>query len=503
VTTRTDNGTSEATDPFLGPNIEAEQAILAAMMLGIDNIRVARGLIQAKHFHRPDHARIFDAILAIADRDELADVVTVSAELQTRGVLEMVGGRARLGQIVEHVGAGENLKYHAKIVRERSVRKAARDAGRSLIESAQDVSTPIDEAIQKHRVGMRGIVEDQSAIERQAWMLQIKTLQETLETDFPVIESIIGNGILTQGSYGLFAGHSGLGKTYLTIQMMAAILAGEPFLGQPTQPCRIGLLEFEMPWQSMKARAMRYGHDLTRYGLGADLLCMPKGRWYFTERDVIERIVDWCGERCLKLLVPDPLNRIRQGDANDEQVAGELLDAIHEITERTGTTILAVSHVRKTPAGGAGGPRTSTTSLDSIKGPSRYVDDADTVFMIDEVIEGNERLTRFEWAKSRFGEKPAPVFLKRLSNGFFEQVDSPSVKMENQNDEVIEILRAAWTQGVRVAQLEAHFSVSQEKARRMLLRVHAAPRGSTRDRKYYHPDCVAELAPELPGMGDE
>ena len=489
--------TDERTDPFAGANINAEKAILASMLLGGDAVREARGLIQAKHFHRPDHARIFDAILAVADRDEAVNLIGVAAELQRRGVSEQVGGPFALSGILEHAGSTANLKTHAKLVRERAVRKAAREAGRSLIEAAQDPAVEIDQAIQKHRKRVRAVVEDHTAIQKQAWMEQILSLRDVLDTDFPAIESIIGSGILTRGSYGLFAGHSGLGKTYLTIQMMAAILKGEPFLGQRTSPCRIGLLEFEMPWQSMKARAKNFG-GLEEVGLGADLLCMPKGRWYFTDRDVIERVVDWCGERSLGLLIPDPLNRIRQGDANDEMVAGELLDAIHEITERTGTCILGVHHVRKVPSQGNQNARTSITSLDSIKGPSRYVDDADTVFMIDEVVDGGQRLVRFEWAKSRFGEKPAPVFLRRKGNGFFEEVNSPSLVRQTEEEAVAGMLQEAWTDGLRLETVMVKLSISIDRARRMVVRAGGVGRGTTKDRKYYPTECISELEPELP-----
>lgn len=483
-------------------SLEAERAILCAMMLSPGAIREVRGLVQVRHFYRQAHALIFEALLTFADRDQEPGSIELCDELRSRGRLEQVGGPSFVAGLTEAVGSTANLKPLAKIVREQAVRRAAAAQGLRLVEASRDHTHPIETALQEHRKGVREIVEEHTSVDRQAWMTQIMTLRELLQTEFEPIESIIGDGILTRGAYGQFAGHSSLGKTFLTIQMAAAIIAGEPFLGQHTNPQRVAMLEFEMPWQAMKARALRHGLDPDVLGSGIDFLCMPKGTWYFTQRDTIERIVDWCGERAVKMFIIDPLNRTRRGDASDPEVASEWLDAVHEIIERTGVTLLAVNHVRKSPSMGAGASRTTTASLDSIKGDSRYVDDADTVFILDEVLDGTERLIRFEWAKSRFGASPPYVYLKRNHTGFFDIVTSPTAKRNDDNDRMIQMLRDAWVDGLRLEQVQGEFSLpNTDKARRLILRVGGVAKGTTRDRKYYHPDCLDELEPELPGMG--
>jgi RecA-family ATPase len=503
VTHRGRNASPEdAPDPFTGPALDAERSILGAMLIGIEVAREARTLIQPRHFHRVEHRLAFEAMLAQVERDEEPSLISLSAELERRGELERCGGIAGLALLLEFGATAKNLGIHVTLVRERAVRASARDLGRSLTDAAQDVTVPIDEAIRAHRQKLRQAIEESQGSQRMAWMEQILTLKDVLETEFPLIESIIGNGLLTKGSYALFAGHSGLGKTYLTIQLMSQILKGGDWFGQKANPCRVGLLEFEMPWQSIKARAMKLGPELEPFGLGADVLCMPKGRWYLDDGEVREKIIDWCRERTLGLLVIDPLNRVRRGDANDEEVAAELLDSVHEITERTGTCVMLVSHVRKVPAAGTSGGRTSSATLDSIKGPSRYVDDADTVFLIDEVLDAGERLIRFEWAKTRFGEKLPPVYLRRLATGFFEQIRSPTVKRAESDDQLAIALRAAWTAGMRREDAEIILNVAPEAARRALARIHAVPRGPTKGRRFFHPDCLGELDPEM-SFGEE
>ena len=496
-----DTNTPEAHDALTLSSLDAERSILGAMIVDAEALGAARTLVQMKHFFRTTHALVFEALLAIGDRREPPSLVALSAELAARGRLEQVGGNMAIAGLLDAPAASENLPVFAKLVRERAVRRAAHAQGLRLVELSGDPTRPIETALHELRQAIRAVVEDHGAIDRRGWMSQIMDLRTLLSTDFEPIESIIGDGILTCGAYGQFAGHSSLGKTYLTIQMAAAIATGEPFLGQRTNPQRVAMLEFEMPWQAMKARAHRHGMDPNVIGLGIDFLCMPKGTWYFTERDTISRVVDWCGERAVRLFIVDPLNRTRRGDASDPDVASEWLDAVHEIIERTGVTLLAVNHVRKAPSMGAAAARTTTASLDSIKGDSRYVDDADTVFILDEVLDGTERLIRFEWAKSRFGAKPPHVYLRRNQTGFFDVVASPTARLQDDNDRMIQLLRDAWTEGLRLERVQAEFALpNTDKARRMVLRVGGIARGTTKDRKYYHPECLEELEPELPGM---
>lgn len=482
-------------------DLAAEQQLLGAMILSADALREARALLQGRHFYRQAHRLVFEALLAMADRGEEPDLVGLSEELRAHGRLEQVGGAVALARLVDLPAAASNLHVIARVVRERAVRRAAEAQGLRLIEASKDPTRPIAEQLQEHRKAVRAIVDDHGAIDRQAWMGQILTLRELLTTEFEPIPNIIGQGVLTQGAYAQFAGHSSLGKTFLTIQMAAAIVTGQEFLGQQTTtPGRVGMLEFEMPWQAMQARARNHGLDPDVIGLGIEFLCMPKGTWYLTDHDTIERIVDWCGTRALKLLFLDPVNRTRRGDASDPDVASDWLDAVHGIIERTGVTIVAVNHVRKTPSAGGRAVQTTTASLDSIKGDSRYVDDADTVFILDEVMDGAERLIRFEWAKCRFGAKPPHAFLRRNRTGFFDQVESPTTKKLELEDRAVQLLRDRWTEGVRVAEAMAELDLSLDKARRLLVRVGGVAKGSTTDRKYFHPECLGELEPDLPGM---
>ncbi len=101
--------------------IQAERAVLAAMMLGNEGIGRAVESIGERPFYRISHQKIFDAIVQLYHRSEPADLITVSEELRRRGDLEAVGGAAYLAGVFEEATTAANLEVHARIVAEKSL----------------------------------------------------------------------------------------------------------------------------------------------------------------------------------------------------------------------------------------------------------------------------------------------------------------------------------------------------------------------------------------------
>jgi len=115
-------------------NIEAEMAVLGAMLLG-DRGAIERvtEVLSKEDFYREAHARIYEGMLALSERDEPVDIVTLKDELTRRGVLDQVGGYLYLMQLAEFVPTTANVAYYAKIVAEKGVL-------RRLIETASEIA---------------------------------------------------------------------------------------------------------------------------------------------------------------------------------------------------------------------------------------------------------------------------------------------------------------------------------------------------------------------------
>jgi replicative DNA helicase len=115
-------------------NIEAEMAVLGALLLG-DRRAVEKSseILTRDDFYREAHGRIFDAMMALAEKDEPVDIITLRNELGTRGTLDAVGGISYLMQLGDFVPTAANLTYYAKIVSEKALL-------RRLIETSGEIA---------------------------------------------------------------------------------------------------------------------------------------------------------------------------------------------------------------------------------------------------------------------------------------------------------------------------------------------------------------------------
>ena len=100
---------------------DAEQAVLAAMLLDADAILRATELLDDSMFYQEAHRRIFRAMVAIITRGAVVDPLTVADELERRGDLTHAGGKEYLAVLMDAVPTASNTEFHARIVREKAL----------------------------------------------------------------------------------------------------------------------------------------------------------------------------------------------------------------------------------------------------------------------------------------------------------------------------------------------------------------------------------------------
>ncbi|MDR1712626.1 MAG: replicative DNA helicase [Coriobacteriales bacterium] len=98
-------------------SIDAETAVLAAMILDKNSVLDALASVNAEHFFRPRHQTIYTAIQELAQRNAPVDLLTLADHLQAKGDLERVGGKVYLAQLADNAFAISNWENHAEIVK--------------------------------------------------------------------------------------------------------------------------------------------------------------------------------------------------------------------------------------------------------------------------------------------------------------------------------------------------------------------------------------------------
>jgi replicative DNA helicase len=119
-------------------NLEAEEAVLGAVLAAGRLLGEVAALLEEVDFYRPAHRAIWRAVLRLADRGQPTDPVTVLGELADRGELADVGGGPFLHTLIEAVPTVANAGHYARLVAETARRRRVIDLGIQLAYSDAD-----------------------------------------------------------------------------------------------------------------------------------------------------------------------------------------------------------------------------------------------------------------------------------------------------------------------------------------------------------------------------
>lgn len=115
-------------------NVEAEQAVLGAMLLSHDAVIVAMEKLQSRDFYRDVHRIIFEAMEHLHRENKEIDVITLPDELKRMKKLDDVGGLEYVLNLPNQVGSAVNIEYYANIVAEKAL-------ARNLISTCTELTT--------------------------------------------------------------------------------------------------------------------------------------------------------------------------------------------------------------------------------------------------------------------------------------------------------------------------------------------------------------------------
>lgn len=136
--------TTPPSGPELPQNIEAEAALLGALM--IDN-RIAEDIqlkLSPAHFHEPVHGRIYEAILKLLDKNMVANPVTLRPLFESDEAMRILGGPAYLAQLTGNGAALIGARDFAAQIYDLALLRELVSVGRNMAERAFDTSEAVD-----------------------------------------------------------------------------------------------------------------------------------------------------------------------------------------------------------------------------------------------------------------------------------------------------------------------------------------------------------------------
>jgi len=134
-------GLSQRTPPA---NLEAEQALLGALLANNKAFERVSDFLEPEHFADPVHGAIFRAIRTRCERNQIADPVTLRGELEHSGVLNEVGGIAYLAQLLSAMVGIINAGDYGRAIHDAWIRRQLIDVGEVMVNNAFAPTAELD-----------------------------------------------------------------------------------------------------------------------------------------------------------------------------------------------------------------------------------------------------------------------------------------------------------------------------------------------------------------------
>ena len=261
-------------------SIEAEQAVLGAMLSSKDAISKALQWVRSHHFYKESHSKIFLVMSDLFDKGEPIDTISVINKLKKNKQIDDVGGAYFITGLVESVPTAANIESYAKIVLEkfmlRELIRASHELSKDAYNDRQDVGEILDAAEQT----IFAITQDRL---RGGFLPIDGILHETFKNldriaSNPGSVTGVASGLIDldeitsgfqKGDLVIIAGRPSMGKTALALSIMrnAAIDFKVP----------VGMFSLEMANHQLAQRLLcaegRVDSHLVRTGK------LPKNQW--------------------------------------------------------------------------------------------------------------------------------------------------------------------------------------------------------------------------------
>jgi replicative DNA helicase len=222
-------------------SLEAEVSVLGGVLLENEALNRVLEVVNEGDFYREAHRRIFSALLHLYERNEPADLITLSEVLKKRDALEEVGGIEYLNSLVNSVPTAANIAYYAKIIKEKSILRKLINRATEIINLGYGDAGDVDEFLDRAERLIFEISEDRVRPSFFPIKDIIKASFKTIENLYEKKQLITGvpSGFtklddLTSGLQPsdliIVAGRPSMGKTALALNITqhAAIEGGIP-----------------------------------------------------------------------------------------------------------------------------------------------------------------------------------------------------------------------------------------------------------------------------------
>ncbi len=419
-------------------DIDAEQAVLGSLLIDPEAIFKVMNLLEAEHFFLEKNRETYQACLALYDRNEGVNPITVGHELGRRGRLEVVGGSAFLSDLVLRTPTSVGVEYYAHIVSRlgtmRDLISAANDIAAIGYEAPPSTDTALDRAESilfqlRHGQQARDFVPIRDVLDRyfeESGFVPHEGFLPHIPTGFTEVDRILGG--MQRSDMVVLAARPSLGKTSLALNIArnAALEHG----------ARVALFSLEMSKMELAYRFLssESGVDTQRIRLDqladsqrdalmeamgalSEALIYVDDSAFLRDSDMRSKARRLHSDRGIDLIIVDYIQLMHSARRSDNRVQEmtEISHSIKELARELDVPVLAVSQLSRAV-------ETRTTPripmLSDLRESGSIEQDADVVMFI---YREDKDYTEEEWER-RFPDKDYPkgdaeIFIAKHRNG--------------------------------------------------------------------------------------
>jgi replicative DNA helicase len=244
----------------LPQNVEAEQAVLGAVLIEGNTINQVLEILARDDFYKEAHRKIFDAMVELDKNGNPIDVLTLFNHMKSRGqLLEEVGGSSYLTYLIEVVPSTVNIDYYAKLVKEKAILRKLVTTATDIAKGGHEDGVDVDDFLSRAEQAIFDIGQHKikpsfyETRELAAMALEIiealherKELITGIPTGFEKLDHMTSG--LQSSDLIIVAARPGLGKTSfcLNIAIHAAVEHGTP----------VGIFSLEMTKEQLMLRML-------------------------------------------------------------------------------------------------------------------------------------------------------------------------------------------------------------------------------------------------------
>jgi replicative DNA helicase len=259
------------TQPKIPPhNAEAEAAVLGSVMIDPEAMYKIADVISAEGFYDSRYQMVFEAMMALYDKRQPIDAVTLSHQLKKMKQLTEVGGAAELARLTNAVSTSANVVNYAKLVAETFLKRRMIEIAAEVAESSFDETKEANEVLesleqktfavsQRHSTQSFVPIKDTLAesFERLDELQRSGNSMRGVPTGFADLDKVLAG--LQPSNLIIFAARPGMGKTAFSLNMVQHMTV--------TAKKKVGFFSLEMSREELVDRLLIAQADIDAWRL--------------------------------------------------------------------------------------------------------------------------------------------------------------------------------------------------------------------------------------------